>query len=119
MRTGSVAIVCGGRDFTNAKLLQTTLDRLAVEYGITRIVHGAARGADTLAHKWAEAGGTEVEKYPAKWSSLGPKAGPIRNSEMLHAEKPDLVIAFPGGKGTADMIRKARAAGVTVIEVTP
>lgn len=56
--------------------------------------------------------------FPADWGSLGKAAGPIRNSLMLTEANPSLVIAFPGGKGTADMISKARAAGVKVIEVS-
>jgi hypothetical protein len=31
---------------------------------------------------------------------------------------PDLVVAFPGGRGTADMVRRAKAAGCEVLEVT-
>lgn len=38
----------------------------------------------------------------------------VRNRQMLEHE-PDLVIAFPGGKGTADMIRVARKAGQKVV----
>jgi len=30
----------------------------------------------------------------------------------------DLCIAFPGGRGTADMVRRARAAGIPVRSVT-
>jgi ABC-type sugar transport system substrate-binding protein len=37
---------------------------------------------------------------------------------MLDEGKPDIVVAFPGGTGTADMVRRARKAGVVVIEVT-
>ena len=33
---------------------------------------------------------------------------------MLAEGKPDLVVAFPGGAGTANMIEQARAAGVRV-----
>ena len=57
--------------------------------------------------------------YPADWKANAKAAGPIRNAEMLADFKPDTVIAFPGGRGTADMVRKAKAAGVRVIEVTP
>jgi len=53
----------------------------------------------------------------AKWSKHGRAAGPIRNQEMIDECKPDLVVAFPGGRGTADMVRRAKAAGIRVIEV--
>jgi hypothetical protein len=46
------------------------------------------------------------------------KAGPIRKQQMLDEGKPDLVVAFPGGRGTAHMVRIARAAGIEVIEAS-
>jgi hypothetical protein len=36
---------------------------------------------------------------------------------MLDEGKPDLVIGFPGGTGTADMLSRAEIAGVKIIEV--
>jgi hypothetical protein len=55
--------------------------------------------------------------YPADWTRHGKAAGPKRNQLMLDKEKPDLVIAFPGGKGTADMVARAKAQGFKVMEV--
>jgi hypothetical protein len=55
--------------------------------------------------------------FPAQWDRYGEAAGPIRNAWMLEFGKPDLVVAFPGGRGTADMISKARKAGIEVCEV--
>lgn len=52
--------------------------------------------------------------YPADWEKHGRAAGPIRNEKMLIVGTPDMVLAFPGGRGTADMIRKAEAAGLPV-----
>jgi len=79
------------------------------------IISGCARGADTLGIEWAEAKGVEVARFPADWKTHGRAAGPIRNQQMLEEGKPDLVVAFPGARGTADMIRRARAAGVELI----
>jgi hypothetical protein len=36
---------------------------------------------------------------------------------MLMEGKPDLVVGFPGGRGTAHMCRIAGEAGVEVIEI--
>ncbi len=36
---------------------------------------------------------------------------------MIDEGKPDLVIAFPGRRGTADMKARALKAGIAVIEV--
>lgn len=47
----------------------------------------------------------------------GKAAGPIRNQRMLDDGKPDRVLAFPGGRGTANMVKLAKAAGVPVHEI--
>jgi hypothetical protein len=77
----------------------------------------AARGA---LMRWPRIGATthpDIVRWECKaeWKKYGPAAGPIRNQRMLDWG-PDLVVAFSGGKGTADMVRRARAAGVEVIE---
>ena len=53
----------------------------------------------------------------ADWEKLGRKGGPIRNQLMLDEGRPDLVVAFPGRRGAADMVRRARTACIEVIEV--
>jgi hypothetical protein len=81
------------------------------------IIHGAAPGADSIARLAAEDLGLRTEAHPADWARYGRRAaGPIRNQEMLDSGI-DLVIAFPGGRGTADMVRRARKAGITIREV--
>lgn len=99
-------------------------DRLAAAFhdivgrvGATVVIHGAARGADTEAAWLARGRGLAVEAFPADWRKHGRAAGPLRNQRMLDEGKPDLVIAFSGGKGTADMVRRAEAAGVKVVRV--
>jgi hypothetical protein len=91
------------------------LDRLHAELKITAIMQGGATGVDAFAREWA-ARKPEVHRYVcrADWDRYGPAAGPIRNARMLEWG-PDLVVAFPGGTGTADMVSKAKAAGVRVI----
>jgi hypothetical protein len=41
----------------------------------------------------------------------------LRNQRMLDEGKPDLVVAFTGGGGTKDLVRRAVKAGVSVHEV--
>lgn len=112
-------LVCGGRDFNDGLLVYETLDRLHRERGITAIIEGGAKGADTAAYSWAKIHGLHNQTYPADWTLHGRAAGPRRNATMLADGNPDLVLAFPGGRGTADMVRRARAAGVEVREITP
>ena len=71
------------------------------------IIHDGAPGADTLAAEVAQELGIRARAYPADWRKHGRAAGPIRNQLMLDDGKPDILVAFPGGKGTADMIRRA------------
>lgn len=119
-------LVCGGRSYGARGLngwqqerhLKKTLDELHAREPIGLVVHGGADGADSLAGEWAAERGVELVIYPANWAGHGAGAGPRRNRRMLAHAKPDLVIAFPGGKGTADMVRVARDAGVRVMEVT-
>ncbi len=110
--TKFIVLVCGGRNFADVRLLTAALDNLPSTP--TLIVHGEARGADTLAGQWARKNKIPVKSYPAQWNKHGRAAGPIRNKEMLDKEKPDLVVAFPGGKGTAHMAKIARENGVDV-----
>lgn len=110
-------LVCGGRCFDDEGLVETTLNDL----GVTHIIEGGATGADMLACKWARAnlgGGSEhISQFKARWDAYGKAAGPIRNQEMLDKGKPDLVVAFAGGRGTADMVRRAKRVGIPVKEV--
>jgi len=107
-------IVCGGRKYNNATRLYSILGKLHRERGVDVVIQGGASGADELAAKWAAANGVNTITYAAEWDKHGRAAGPKRNQAMLEKEKPDGVVAFPGGSGTADMIRRAEAAGVPV-----
>jgi YspA, cpYpsA-related SLOG family len=111
-------LVGGGRDYTDKAALWSVLDAVGPPE-ITAIISGMARGADSLAAEWAIRFGFLLHKFPADWAKHGRFAGPIRNQEMIDEGKPDLVIAFAGGKGTADMVRRARLAGIKVMEIKP
>lgn len=108
-------LVCGGRGFDDYQRLASVLDQFV---GVTHLIHGAARGADTLAARWAERHGIQPVACPALWDTFGRSAGFRRNDAML-ALHPDLVVAFPGGRGTEGMVRIARDAGVAVYRVEP
>lgn len=112
-------LVCGGRSFNDAKRLFAVLDSYDHDLDFSMVIEGAADGADTLARTWAEAKQIPVRSFRADWKRHGKAAGPIRNERMLREGRPDLVIAFPGGAGTANMIGLARIAGVETIEVKP
>jgi len=125
-------LVCGGRDFEDKKLLYNTLDDLATKfnlwappdaYGNTlplemEIISGGAKGADTLAIDYAITNWCKFREYKPDYKKYGRKLAPLmRNQQMLDEGKPDKVVAFPGGSGTADMCRRAEKAGIEVIRV--
>lgn len=107
-------IVCGGRDYSNQAFLEEWLDRLNQSGQVSAVIHGGASGADTRAGVWAKKRGVPVRVFPADWKAHGKAAGPRRNARMLE-ERPDAVVAFPGGRGTDDMVRQATRAGVRVL----
>ncbi|MEM9892795.1 MAG: DUF2493 domain-containing protein [Actinomycetota bacterium] len=107
-------LVCGGRDYDDRGRLWLVLDGLADEYpGQWAVVAGGAPGADRLAVTWAHECGRVSVEFRADWAQHGRAAGPIRNQAMADYGA-DLVVAFPGGRGTRDMTRRARRAGVPV-----
>lgn len=110
-------LVTGGRDYADATLVGLALNGLAREHGEITIIEGGATGADALARQWAIRRSLPCITVLADWATHGKAAGPWCNQLMLDRHKPDLVLAFPGGRGTADMVRRARAAGVPVKEV--
>jgi hypothetical protein len=111
-------IVCGGRKYGNYFAVRHVLDTIHAKRPITLIIEGGAMGADRLARSWAiehRIPYVTEEVTKADWDKYGRGAGPRRNGLMLK-HKPDGVVAFPGNDGTADMMKQARQAGVTVYE---
>jgi len=110
-------LVCGGRDFEDQDLLDRTLDRINEERGISTIIHGLARGADRMGGEYARVHAIPVLEFPADWGKYGRKAGYVRNARMLKEGQPELVVAFPGGKGTMNMVNQAIDAHIGVYVV--
>ena len=112
-------LVCGGRDYDDAQRLVKELDTIVDQYVPkdvrTVLIHGGARGADALAHSWAEYHNLKIMRFPAHWKRYGRAAGAIRNAQMLEEGRPDLVVAFPGGPGTANMLQQAQKFDVNYI----
>lgn len=125
-------LVTGGRNYADTDSINMLLSAIHESRGpIACIIHGGATGADTLAKEWAIARNIKEEPYPADWDDIthpdalvrvrrdskryDAKAGFRRNQRMIDEGKPTLVAAFPGGNGTADMVRRARKAGLHII----
>lgn len=142
-----VVLVCGGRDFANLsdkkwgseewttavkqhQFISKSLSEFAIRHSKFYvpndnwlpfdicIIAGKATGADSAAVDWASVNWCSFKEYPADWKTHGKAAGYIRNKQMLEEGKPNFVLAFPGGKGTANMVKLAEDAGVPVIKYT-
>ena len=125
MTTPTIFVVTGSRDGGNwREFVDSVLDRYFDAFGMPdTLAHGDARGVDTLAKEWAERKGITPTPFPADWDTHGTAAGPIRNSEMVNwavaqrdHQRKVVFIAFPGSKGTADCLRKAKRAGLMIRE---
>lgn len=109
-------LVCGGRDFHDFSFLFGVMDHITTKCPITLVIEGGAAGADRLAREWANSREIPVSTFPANWDLHGKRAGPVRNCKMLREGRPDLVVAFKGGRGTAHMVRISQEAGTRVLE---
>ena len=120
--SGLRILVTGSRDVDEAarwlicSVLNATLidaERGGWAQGVT-IVHGAARGVDTVAASWVRPPLVN-EGHPADWAGLGKRAGMVRNLHMVSLGA-DLCLAFPrrSSVGTWGCIRAAADAGIPV-----
>lgn len=124
--------VTGGRDYDSWHSVVHALRQMP-ENAV--LVHGAASGADRLCAEWWDMQGRTAEPHPADWtapcrptcknghrrtrpdgSDYCPAEGNYRNQRMVDSGL-DLLIAFPGGRGTADMVGRCKVAGVRVLEM--
>jgi len=115
---GLRVLICGGRKFNDAMTFGSWVGGVMKTYGISAIIEGGASGADFMASEFGRWAGVPVVTYPADWKQHGRAAGPIRNQHMIDDGRPDLVLAFDGGRGTADMIGRAEKAGIRVMRCT-
>lgn len=118
-------LVTGSRDWSDRTVIHGALIK-ALEWstiGTPVLVHGAARGADTLAAEVWEwlgksvPGGLAVDPHPAKWRLYGKAAGSMRNQHMVSLGADIcLTFALPQSVGTFDCAGRARKAGIRVVD---
>jgi hypothetical protein len=106
-------LVTGGRAYTNEAVVADALESVIRDKDNSIVIHGGAPGADTLAMRWCYMHGVHAAAVPALWDIYIYGAGPRRNSAMLLLN-PDVVLVFPGGNGTADMVAKAKMVGLPI-----
>ena len=114
-------IIAGSRDIDQTYekyvflLLDTIFEKLALSSPPV-IFSGKAKGMDSLGEAYAKFNNWEIRHFPADWNTLGKKAGPVRNQQMIDA-RADILICFyfEDSKGSKDMITRAAANKIKVI----
>lgn len=121
-------LVCGSRLLKPPKKMLITREevhRVLEELMPPVLIVGDASGVDAWAYEWtfqdhisSKIGekGLEVKRFVADWDKFGDAAGPIRNRRMIEEGLPTIVLAFPGGDGTANMVEQAMAFGIPVLD---
>ena len=109
-------LVAGSREFNDYQLLKEKLDKILSNQPHVVIVSGGARGADSLAERYAKEKGVLNVIFPAKWNIYGKSAGYKRNQEMheyiSHSDKRGIVCFWDGqSKGTAHNFELAKKYG--------
>lgn len=105
-------IIAGNRDIFDYDSLLKAISE--IDWEITEVVSGGAKGVDAMGERWAEETGKPIKKFPADWIKYGKAAGPIRNREMAKYAEALVAIWAEGSKGTTNMINQARLHGLKV-----
>lgn len=111
-------LVTGSREWKDSEFIKRVLSEY-VNYDTHRditLIHGGARGVDTMCDIFARRWGWKVVEMKADWDSHGKAAGAIRNNAMLDLQ-PDVVLAFWDGRsrGTEQCFNEANRRGLKVV----
>ena len=113
--TYNIGIV-GSRNFNKWDLLISEMNKITDTHGQPNtIISGGAKGADSMAEKWAKANGCEMIVHPALWNKYGKRAAYLRNKDIVRDS--DMLLAFPSksGRGTQMTINLSQDKGIPII----
>ena len=108
--------VTGGREYKDSDRVYSTMDSLLESHKISGVIHGGARGLDSIVDSWCKSRGVHSIRVDALWDSLGKKAGSVRN-EFMTSLRPKLCVVFSGGSGTLDMKNRCIRKLIPILEV--
>ena len=112
-------LIAGSRTFDDYNLLKDKMDNFLQNKDNILIISGGARGADSLAERYAKEKNYSLKVMPAEWDKHGKKAGYIRNTAMHDVLKEysdrGCVLFWDGkSKGTQHNIPLAEARNTPV-----
>ena len=94
----------------------TALDRARAKYPDMVLVHGGGPGVEKIGASWADARSVHQVVCRPNWDAHG-KAAPFRRNDDIINLLPRGIIAFPGSGITANLVDKARQAGIPVMQI--
>ena len=113
---GTLIAVTGGKTVTDADAIWNALDKVRTKYPDMVLVHGGGPGVEKVAASWAAARGVKQVVCRPNWNAHG-KAAPFRRNEEIINLVPRGIVAFPGSGITANLLDKARQAGIPIMEI--
>ena len=109
-------IVCGGRDFTDNRMLSSVLWAVHERRSIAEVIHTGQRGCAQMANRWAFEHGVHRTELRADYKRYGEKRAPvIRNRKMLEL-RPSGIIVFSGSAEVHSLLAQALYGGVPVMQ---
>lgn len=110
--------VIGWRGFTDYTLAKKSINEwISINGQPAEIISGGARGADSLAERYASEYHIPVQVFKPDWATQGRAAGILRNTDIIAASTHVLAFVSKHSVGTFDSIRKAERAGIPVTRV--
>lgn len=109
-------LVTGSRDWPDPAMVEigllTAATPVSDEY-VTLVSGACPTGADAQAERFAAGLGWTIEQHPADWAQYGPRAGYLRNAEMVKAGA-DVCVAFikHNSRGASMTLQLAQRAGI-------
>lgn len=110
-------LVAGGTSDNAHSRIYHALYTVHERWCIACVIHGGRSETDLLAQAWADQQGIPTEIFAADWRRQGLAAGPTIQQRMFEVGRPDLLVAFPGGRGTPDLVERARERGLFVLDL--
>jgi hypothetical protein len=110
-------IVNGGRNYSDLTLVEPELTKLHRYTPIDVVIHGCSGAHAGAVEHWARSRGIPIVRYPPNWERFGHRSEMLRNMFMIKDSRPDLLVAFPGGENTADLIQRAVNTGIAVLKI--
>ncbi|WP_248805026.1 DUF2493 domain-containing protein [Pseudomonas sp. MWU13-2100] len=107
-------LICAGRYYLNAAMCRKALEAYHQTRRISVLIHGGNQFLGSEVEDWARENGTHLVRYPSNWQLYGKQAERRRNQFMLTDSEPELVIAFPGGHDTEELLAQAKAMNIEI-----